>query len=362
MTFSKIDTPAAPDTIAELRDLYRAAEARAARLRLLIEAGRDLSSVDPDELERSLATNARRAALFAGLRDGRVSFDKTAAGLPLIAPGAENRRVGTLIFSDTPNPATVYSEEDREALDMLAQLIAAAIDRAARDKERDLLLAKLQEREQHLEQMIERLFTAQEDERRYISRELHDGVAQTATALYRHLDAQTSVNSGTDSHGAKLANIAKGLVRELRSVIAGLRPTVLDDLGLIPAIETLADDLQADGYQVSVSLETQKTCPTTLTAPFFRIAQEALSNIRKHAGDPCRVEIAFKHQIERNCWMLYIRDYGQGMQNTLTEQPEKGQHVGMEMMRERMTALGGTLDVKDANPGISITAMAEGGL
>lgn len=359
METTKPDPSHASDTIAVLRDLYRASEARAARLRLLIEASRDLSSVEPDALERSLATNARRTALFAGFRDGEISLDDTETGLPLIAPGAEARRVGTLKFLGEADPQSAFDEEDREALNMLAQLIGAAVDRAARDKEREALLKALQDREQHLEHLVGRLFTAQEDERRYVSRELHDGVAQTATALYRHLDARLSTRGDADSQDVKLANIAKGLVRELRSVIAGLRPTTLDDLGLVSAIEALADDLKSDGYDVSLSVDVTEDIPQNLTTPYFRIAQEALSNIRKHAGGPCRVEITLAHNELQKRWRLHIRDYGSGLKPQPSQPVSKGQHVGMEMMRERMIAIGGTLDIDAADPGVSIIALVE---
>ncbi len=351
----------APDTIAELRDLYRSAEARAARLRLLIEAGRDLSSATADELPATLRVNARRAALFAGFQDGEVSFDAGAEGVPLIAPGPDGRRVGTLMLVGEADPGGVRDREDREALDMLAQLIAAAVDRAARDGERDRLLAALREREQHLEHLVGRLFSAQEDERRYVSRELHDGVAQTATALFRRLDARPPAGGEAGSEDAQLAEIAKGLVRELRAVIAGLRPTALDDLGLVPAIKTLAEELQAEGYEVRCSVEGEEGWPHILTTPYFRIAQEALSNIRKHAGGRCKVDVSLRGDAANGRWRLEIRDYGEGLGGRDMTTSFDGRHVGIEMMRERMSAVGGVLKVSPRTPGVAVLAVTETG-
>ena len=348
----------APDTIAELRDLYRSAESRSARLRLLIEAGRDLASAKPEALDQVLAVNARRAALFAGYRDGEISFVCTTDGVPLIAPGPEERQVGTLKLvgrADLP----VDDHEDREALGMLAQLMAAAIDRAARENERDSLLSVLQEREKRLEHLVSRLFSAQEDERRYVSRELHDGVAQTATALFRRLDARVSTNEQSTCDDANLAEIAKGLVRELRAVIAGLRPTVLDDLGLVPAIETLADELRAEGFDVEFIFEGTAEWPLVLKTAYFRIAQEAISNIRKHAGRSCRVQIALKGDNLKKRWALEIRDFGVGIRSPIEQIASDGQHVGIEMMRERMSAIGGTLEINSMAPGVAVKATKE---
>lgn len=359
MTTERTSLRDTPDTIAELRDLYRSAEARAARLRLLIEAGRDLSSATQEELPAVLAINARRAALFAGYRNGEILFDAGAEGMPLTAPGPGARRVGALVFTGDADPRGIRDEEDREALDMLAQLIAAAVDRAARDGERDRLLAALKERERHLERLVGRIFSAQEDERRYVSRELHDGVAQTATALFRLLDARVVTDGAANAEDRQAADIAKGLVRELRAVIAGLRPSALDDLGLVSAIETLTDELRADGYDVSFATQGDDAWPQVLTTAYFRIAQEAISNIRKHAGEPCKVKVSLDGDAREGRWRLEIRDYGDGMKAIDGKTSLKGQHVGIEMMRERMTALGGALEVVPKSPGVLVTALME---
>ena len=359
MDSTKIEPRETTHRASDLRELYRSSEARASRLRLLIEAGRELSTLDQRELLAALAVNARRAAIFAGFRDGSVSFDNSDKGIPLIAPGSEDRRVGTLKLVGDPVRHGMHEQEDREALDMLAQLMAASIDRAERERERDQLLTTLKEREQRLEHLVGRLFTAQEDERRYVSRELHDGVAQKATALFRLLDAQASSKSVEQTEGQRLSKIAKELVGELRAVIGGLRPTVLDDRGLVPAIETLADELRSDGFDVSFSSNVIGEWPQILVTSYFRIAQEALSNVRKHAGGHCKVEVSLSGDVQKNHWRLEIRDHGNGLGVRDQPKPTQGQNVGIEMMRERMTVLGGTLDVIERDVGVSVVAMAE---
>ncbi|HIK63883.1 MAG TPA: histidine kinase, partial [Henriciella marina] len=180
MSKERSSLSAEPETVAELRDLYRSAEARAARLRLLVEASRDLSAAEGDGLSTVLQQSAMRAAHFAGSREGVVSFEADPGGIPLIAPGSTDERVGTLRLSELGSLDALADEEDRQALSLLCQLMASSIQRVAKQKENDFLLETLQERERRLEHVIGNLFNAQEEERRRVSRDLHDGVAQTA--------------------------------------------------------------------------------------------------------------------------------------------------------------------------------------
>ncbi|MCA3255334.1 MAG: histidine kinase [Alphaproteobacteria bacterium] len=346
--------PAQPETVAHLRDLYRASEARAARLRLLIEAGRDLASVTPDTIEAVLARSARRAALFAGSRDGEIVLGAEDGGLPLVAPGAAGRCVGVLRLADARSFDDVADAEDRDALVMLAQLIAEAVDRAARDTEREALLATLRERERRLEDVVGRLFSAQEDERRRVSRELHDGVAQTATALFRRLEVDAA---------PELAAIARDLVRELRGVIGGLRPTTLDDLGLEAAVSALVQGLRDDGYAVAFEASGGRDWPEVIETAFYRIAQEAIANIRKHAGGPCPVTVRLTADAAARRWEIAVRDRGCGMALRDADRipGRDGERVGLEMMRERMLAIGGTLRFRaPADGGAELVARVEG--
>lgn len=336
-----------PDTVGDLRSLYRDAEARAARMRLLIEAGRDLAAADAESLDEALASAARKAALFAGHAEGIVRLEGEAEGLTLIAPGPSERKVGvlTLVPRDARPPAR--DGEDEEALAMLGQLMAAAIDRVQRDEERDMLTALLRERERRLEAVIARLFSAQEDERRRVSRDLHDGVAQTAGALFRQLEAAKTGTSPETT--ARLAGMAQTLVRELRAAIANLRPTILDDLGLVAAVGSLADGLSGDGFEVEWVATGSSRWPALVETAFYRVAQEAVSNVRKHADGPCRVRIALEGEVETGRWRLVVRDWGRGLSKDAPGLV--GDQVGLAIMRERMAALGGRLDLSEPPEG-----------
>lgn len=337
------------ETVSALRDLYRASEARAARLTLLMETGRDLAFADAGTISQILSQCARRSALFAGFTDGRVVFAEE-EGIPLVAPGPANRRVGTLVIEGWDGGHSFADEEDRGALDLLARLMATAMDRIERAREREDLLATLKDRERQLEQVVGRLFTSQEDERRRVAHDLHDGVAQTATALFRRLDALRE--AAPESEVARLAPIAQSLVGELRGVIAGLRPTALDDLGISAAVSALADQLREEGFEVSFRQAGPDRWPPVIETAFFRIAQEALTNIRKHAGGPCRVDIVLSAEPRSARWQLIVSDHGGGFSGDLRDVATgKGEKIGLEIMRERMMALGGELIVEARREG-----------
>lgn len=346
------------ETVSALRDLYRASEARAARLSLLMEAGRDLAFADEVTLPSILSQYARRAALFAGFREGRVVAGET-DGLPLIAPGPSARRVGTLVLEGRGRPWGLADEEDRGALDLLAQLMATAIDRIDRAGEREDLLATLKERERQLEHLVGRLFSSQEDERRRVAHDLHDGVAQTATALFRRLDAWSE--AAPDGPASELALIARSLVGELRGVIAGLRPTALDDLGIGAAVSSIADGLRDEGYDVDFRQAGPGRWPPIIETAFFRIAQEALTNVRKHAGGPCAIDIVLSAEPDRARWELIVRDKGAGFADwPLPVRSAAGQQIGLDIMRERMMALEGDLFIgPGAQRGVEVRAVLD---
>lgn len=330
------------ETVAELRELYRAAEARAARLRLLSTNGRQLAMAEATTLEPILQGCADRLGYFLGRRGGAVRMGE-ATGLPIPAPGSDGRTLARLEIEGLTSLDDVADAEDREAVHLQLEMIGATIDRIVRSRE-------LQEREARLEYVVGRLFSAQEEERRRVSHELHDGVAQTATALARLLEGAESTADRT-----KLAGIARDLVGELRAVIRGLRPTVLDDLGLEAALRALADALEADGYAVQVTIASEVArWPSHVETALYRVAQEALSNIRKHAGGPCAVSLELSAPLAGEGPFLRIADQGQG--RGAGEDPA-GSHFGIDVMRERMASIGGALDWQAAPRG-GVTVLA----
>lgn len=331
------------ESVAQLRELYRAAEARAARIRLLSTNGRQLAMADAATHAGILQGCADRIGYFLGRRGGVVQLGG-AAGLPVPAPGSDARMLGSLAIEGLAGLGDIPDAEDREAVRLQLEMIGATIDRIERERE-------LQQREAQLAFVVGRLFSAQEEERRRVSHELHDGVAQTATALARLLEGPEAA-----SGRAKLASIARELVGELRAVIRGLRPTVLDDLGLEAGLRALADTLEQEGFDVCVTIASDvDQWPGHIETALYRVAQEALNNIRKHAGGPCgvRLELMARQTDER--FFLQISDKGQASSDG--EEPGRSR-FGIDVMRERMVAIGGALDWR-ASPKGGVTVRAD---
>ena len=356
------------ETIAELRELYRASEARAARLRLLSASGRAMAEAGSDAIEAVLEQIAGQLAFFVGYSHAQVSFDPNAMGIAIPAPGNAAHIVGRIDIQGLSSMDQIIDIEDRDTFQMQLELMGATIDRVNRERERAALLSALQEREQRLEYLVGRIFSAQEDERRRVSHDLHDGVAQTATALARMLEGGGS-KANTDipaPERLKFAAIARDLVTELREVIAGLRPTLLDDLGLEAAIRSLRDTLASDGFDVELRIERSNIeWPANTETALFRVAQEAVTNIRKHARRGCRVEIAFLVSAVDGSLQLRIEDFGEGGSFMPIDGDENalGVHVGIDVMRERMSAISGRLIwEKKPNGGVTVIAQCGGAL
>ncbi|WP_228242074.1 sensor histidine kinase [Porphyrobacter sp. GA68] len=349
------------ETIAELRELYRAAEARAARMRLLSMAGRELAEADATSIEPVLRRCAERVAFFLGRQSAAVTFGPAGDGIAITAPGPRREPLAWLSVAGITCADDIADQEDRDAFAMHLELMGATIDRIRREEERAALLAALREREQRLELLVGSIFSAQEEERGRVSRDLHDGVAQTATALARMLEG---ARAGQEedlpaAERARLAAVARQLVAELRGVIGGLRPTLLDDLGLEAALRALAEGLEADGFTVRLAIaQLPARMPPPVETAFFRVAQEAFTNIRKHAGGSCAVTVELRQSPLDATLLLRICDSGSGVgENVCPQDTRQGLHVGVDGMRERMAAIGGSLDWRAGKAGgVTVTA------
>lgn len=358
MRHSMTSTPPALETVAELRELYRAAEARAARMRLLSGAGKNLSEARPETAIPILNACAERLAFFLGRRSAELTLGGVGAGIPIRAPGGVEA-LAFIAIEGFASEQDIHDEEDRETFRLYLELMGAAIDRTRRETERQRLVETLQDREKRLEVLVERMFSAQESERLRVSQELHDGVAQTATALARLIEGPGAAAPDMPAaERARLAGIARALVRELRAVIGGLRPTLLDDLGLEAAIRALADGLVDDGYKVSLRISgSAERLPKILEIALFRVAQESIVNIRKHAGGPCAVVVELAFGDQQNRGFLRIADAGRGPPAGTRLQEGAGEHIGIGVMTERMTVVGGRLDWRAGERGgVTVTA------
>jgi len=207
---------------------------------------------------------------------------------------------------------------------------------------------QLQENLRFYVQLITR---AQEDERKRIARELHDDVSPSLLLLTQRLDAITSSTRPKLSDSLKenledLRSRAIEALEDLRRCAQDLRPRILDDLGLVAALEWITEDMEKN-YSIRAHVEvigTEQVLSTEIQLLLFRIAQEALSNIRRHAeASAATVKLEFGDDNIR----MSVNDNGKGFEVPQTIEDLVGVgRLGIMGMYERARLLGGTLEIK----------------
>jgi two-component system sensor histidine kinase DegS len=196
--------------------------------------------------------------------------------------------------------------------------------------------------------LLKRIVRAQEEERARVAREVHDSITQLAHAAAIHLDNALDLLDGASPPARAEVERARDLARrtadEARRLIAGLRPETLDLSGLPGAIEQEVEALRAAGWSVALDVSdvVGERLDPEAEITLYRVAQEALSNIRKHAGHArVRVRLLRRDGSVR----LEVRDWGCGFDPTAVRPTAEGDHVGLTSMRERLALVGGELDI-----------------
>ncbi|MFC4426756.1 GAF domain-containing protein [Deinococcus navajonensis] len=199
------------------------------------------------------------------------------------------------------------------------------------------------------------LFTqAQEEERRRISRELHDDTAQVLAVSTRRVARLARELEGDQRARADdILGDLNGAIESVRRFARNLRPSVLDDLGLLPALEWLATQAGTD-TRLEVS-GPERRLPPAVELTVFRLAQEALNNVDKHArAHSAAIRVVFSAEGVR----VAITDDGQGFTPAQAEERAQGGHLGLIGLRERVALAGGRLEV-DSLPGHGTTLTFE---
>ena len=223
------------------------------------------------------------------------------------------------------------------------------------------VLQKSRRMQEELRLLSRRLLSVQEEERKRISRELHDVVAQALTGINVRLSMlkTQSTADASDLH-KKIATTQRLVLKSVEIVhrfARDLRPTVLDDLGLIPALKSYLKVVREEtGLEIDLSTfrGVEKLDGGAKTV-LYRVVQEAISNVVQHAKASRVTVLLAEH---RGIFCMDIHDNGRGFQMDKIEAAETGKHLGLLGMRERVEMVGGTFCVESA-PGKQTTIRVE---
>jgi signal transduction histidine kinase len=211
------------------------------------------------------------------------------------------------------------------------------------------------EARRQLEDLSARLVHAQENERRVLSRELHDEVGQTLSAVLvelRNLSAESAIQTDQQSRGhvETVKSLVEDSVRVVRNMALLLRPSMLDDLGLVPALQWQAREVsKRTSMEVSVAAElASDDLPDEYKTCIYRVVQEALHNCSRHAAAK---RVGIRVQQEPSRLSLSIQDDGRGFDVKQT----KG--LGLLGIEERVARLGGKCEIHSAPGSGTIVAI-----
>lgn len=263
---------------------------------------------------------------------------KSAAGVPLSYKG---RVIGVLTIAFRKNYK--FSEQDINLLTGIADHLVVAIEYAR-------LYQTTYEHSRAMELLSARFTKIQEEERKKISRELHDSVGQALTALFLNLDllnADMEVKTpATTERIRSMKLIVDETLRDIRQIAFELRPAILDDFGIIPALRLFIHRFSRQ-TGIPISLEIPDKLPQRvplIEAMLYRIVQEVISNISKHSkATHAQISLC----VNNNRVILDVIDNGIGFDATKFKHPEfLYGGLGLLSMKERVTELNGTIEIQ----------------
>lgn len=313
----------------------------------------DAAQWDATTLPASVRALAREAARTGRSRlEGRPGADAGtppfAAALPL-STGPD----GTVVLLVVGDIAAPFAALDDDILRVVGEQVGHALDRAT-------LSRGLAQRTEELERLSVRMLQEHEAQRRRLGRELHDETAQVFSALKLQLGLLREESAtGLQPRFDRLIDWVDRGSTSIRNATEGLRPAVLDDLGLVPALRALCAEMREwSGLAVQFDASAWPHPGRGLLTPaaelaLFRALQEALSNASRHSG-AATVQVTLG--VEAGAAQLMVRDDGAGMDPATIARLSGGPgRSGLVGMRERVAAAGGTLALANAAPGLRVT-------
>lgn len=264
----------------------------------------------------------------------------------IVAPIVKQNKVHGLMQVDRPDAITGFDAEATEIIFTIARTTAIALENAK-------LIEELGQKEQLLHHLVDKIITAQEDERKRLASDLHDGIIQSLIAIWYRLQRITSdihrVPMELNNEITNLTNMLGEQIQDIRRILYDLRPIILDNYGLVPAIQSHAGKIQEqNGIKINLSIQGEDLRFTPqIEITLFRIIQEALNNVIKHSG-ATMVDIKFaadEHKVQ-----MSIRDNGTGLKEGQIDLPKSDSGLGLVSIQERALLLNGTCTI-DSWPG-----------
>lgn len=238
-------------------------------------------------------------------------------------------------------------------------LAQAILHQAAVAMQNAWLFEQVRAGREHLQLLSKRLIDVQENERREIARELHDETSQSLTSMklgLRMVEKDAEYASKVISHVQRLKQTADEVMESLHRLAMNLRPASLDHLGLIETIKNLIDSLgehaEIDAKFRTLGINGDLHLPEPIETALYRIIQEALTNVIRHA-DASRVDVILERRDK--LLKIVIEDDGKGIDK---KEIYPSDHLGLLGMRERTTQLGGQMQI-DSTKGVGTTLVVE---
>ncbi|MGI9658634.1 MAG: GAF domain-containing sensor histidine kinase, partial [Gaiellaceae bacterium] len=250
---------------------------------------------------------------------------RAVAMLPLIVSG---RALGLLAVCNPKGDLQQFSEADLRVGELFADRAALALDLSQRVEQDGL----------------RRALHAQEDERRRLARELHDETGQALTSIVLGIGTVKAADTPDACHNAAdhLNELAVDALENVRRLAFDLRPKALDDFGLEPALARLVERLNELGtVQIDLEAQLTKRMQPDVESALYRMVQEALTNVMKHAG-ATRASVQVSRRGDEV--VAVVEDDGIGFDGGV----ENANGFGLVAMRERLSLLGGDLEVETA--------------
>jgi signal transduction histidine kinase len=317
------------------------------------DANEEPSAVWGAELPESAVTTRTALEGLAHSSSGFLSDVPESAALAWATAPARSRGGVLGVVGVGWDPPRGLRRSERDLLEALAGLVGIAVDNAG-------LLGDIQRKEESMQALVRKTLTAQEEERRRIARELHDETSQVLSALLMNISMLESHAPPDDVGRARVEavkNLAEEAARNLDAMLFDLRPALLDELGLIPALRWYLAQI-SDAWGVEITFEGGKTgrLPDHVEVTAFRIVQEAVGNVVRHAA-AARAMVGVVP--DPDGWLrVSVSDDGIGFDpSSVAGRARTGESVGLMGMRERAEIAGGTLSIK-STPGMGTTIVA----